>query len=72
MVLYGSPTAGATPVVRDLTSGNVSLTVTFENGVPTAMRVAITGFTVDWVLGRTMLNGKPRATYSYQGVWAPL
>jgi Flp pilus assembly protein TadG len=40
MVLYGSPTAGAAPALPGLTADNVQLTVTFTNGVPSAMTVS--------------------------------
>jgi Flp pilus assembly protein TadG len=72
MVLYGAPASATTPIVPDLTPANVSLTVTFEKGVPSAMTVAITGFTVDCVFGSTTLINKPRATYPYEGIWSPL
>lgn len=72
MTLYGSPTAGTSPVVRGLTPGNVSLTVTFKNGVPSAMTVAIAGYTIDSVFKTITLSNKPRVTYPYQGIWTPL
>jgi Flp pilus assembly protein TadG len=71
MTLYGSPTAGTSPVVRGLTTGNVSLTVTFKNGVPSAMTVAISGYIIDSVFRKTTLSNKPRVTYAYQGIWTP-
>jgi Flp pilus assembly protein TadG len=71
MTLYGSPTAGTSPVVRGLTPGNVSLTVTFTNGVPSAMTVAISGYVIDSVFRKTTLSNKPRVTYPYQGIWTP-
>lgn len=72
MVLYGSPKAGATPVLSGLTSANVTLTVTFANGVPESMTVAITGYTIDSLFGTFTLTGKPQVAYPYQGTWAPV
>lgn len=72
MTLYGSPTAGASPIVRGLTPGNVSLTVAFANGVPSTMTVSISGYTIDSVFKLTTLIHKPRVTYPYQGIWAPV
>ena len=72
MTLYGSPTAGTSPVVRGITPGNVSLTVTFTNGVPSAMTVSISGYIIDSVFRKTTLSNKPRVTYPYQGIWTPL
>jgi Flp pilus assembly protein TadG len=72
MVLYGSPAAGTLPVISGLTSANVSLTVTFANGVPSSMTVSITGYTISALSRSFTLTGKPQATYAYQGVWAPV
>jgi len=72
MVLYGSPTAGSTPAVSGLTAGNVNLTVTFANGVPSSVKVSITGYTINALFGTHTLTGKPQVTYPYQGVWAPV
>src|SRR6185369_13033400 len=44
MVLYGNPTAGGAAVLSGLTAGNVILTVTFTNQVPSAMTVWINGY----------------------------
>lgn len=71
MVLYGSPATGTTPVVSGLTADNIILTVTFTNGVPSSMKVAVTGYTVNALFGIYTLNGKPAATFPYHGVWAP-
>jgi Flp pilus assembly protein TadG len=71
MVMYASPTGGTAPVVNGLTAQSVGLTVTFVNGVPSSMKVSITGYTVNALFGRFTLTGKPSATYQYQGVWAP-
>ena len=72
MVLYGSPTAGTSPVLTGLTTGNVSLTVTFANGVPSAMTVSINGYTIDSIFTTTNLTNKPQVTYAYQGIWSPV
>ena len=71
MVLYGSPGTGTTPVVTGLTSSNVTLTVTFANGIPSSMQVTITGYTINALFGAYTLTGKPRAVFPYQGLWAP-
>jgi Flp pilus assembly protein TadG len=72
MVLYGSPTAGASPVLPGLTTGNANLTVTFANGVPSAMTVSISGYIIDSVFATTTLTKKPQVTYAYQGIWSPV
>ncbi len=72
MVLYGNPTAGTTPVCPGLSASNVQLTVTFTNGIPSAMTVSITGYTIDSIFAATRLSLKPSVTYAYQGVWSPV
>lgn len=72
MVLYGSPSGGTSPVLPGLTAQNVVLTVVFTNGVPGTMTVSISGFTIDAVFGHVTLSSKPRASFPYQGIWAPL
>src|ERR1051326_8838272 len=72
MVLYGSTTAGTSPVLPGLTTSNVTLTVPFTNGIPTAMTVAITGYTVNSVFTTFTLNNKPQVTCPYLGLWSPI
>jgi len=72
MVLYGTPTAGATPVLPGLTTSNVNLTVTFTNGIPTLMTVSISGYTIDSIFAKSALTTKPQVAYAYQGVWSPI
>ena len=82
MVVYGSPTAGTTPIVPGLTTSNVSVTACGITticpgyasvlGIPQEIRVSITGFSINSVFAQTALNGKPSVTYAYQGIWEPL
>lgn len=72
VVLYGNPNGGMTAVLPGLTASNVNLTVTFTNGVPSAMTVSITGYTINSIFAATTLSLKPRVTYAYQGVWSPV
>lgn len=71
MVLYGSPTAGTSPVLPGLTTSNVNFTVAFTNGVPSAMTVSITGYTISSLFTTTTLTNKPQVTYAYAGIWEP-
>jgi hypothetical protein len=48
------------------------LTVTFANGVPSAMTVSISGYIIDSVFATTTLTKKPQVTYAYQGIWSPV
>ena len=72
MVLYGQPTAGATPVLPRLTPENIQLTVIFNNGIPSAMSVSVTGYSLDTVFTVTTFTMKPQVTYAYQGIWTPI
>lgn len=72
MVLYGKPTAGATPVLPGLGTGNVNLTVTFTNGIPALMTVSISGYTIDSIFAKSALTNKPQVMFAYQGIWSPI
>jgi Flp pilus assembly protein TadG len=72
MVVYGNPAGGTNPVTPGLATANVNVTATFAKGVPSAMTVSIAGYTVNAVFGSTTFNGKPTATYAYQGIYEPL
>ena len=72
MVLYGSSTAGTSPVVSGLATTNVNLTVTFTNGVPSAMTVSVSGYSINSVVATSTLTQKPKITYAYQGIWTPV
>ena len=69
MVLYGSPSTGTTPVLSDLSTSNITLTVAFRNGVPGSVTVAITGYTINAIFATFALTNKPQITYTYQGIW---
>jgi hypothetical protein len=71
MVVYGAPVAGGAPVVSELTTSNVVVTVKFTNGVPGSVAVSITGYPIDALFRSFTLTGKPQVTFPYQGVWAP-
>lgn len=72
MVVYGSPTVGTSPVLTGLTTGNVNLTVTFTNGVPSAMTVSISAYTINSIFAANTLTNKPQVAYAYQGIWSPV
>ena len=70
VVVYGDPAGGTTPLAPGLTTGNVSVTVTFTS-VPTEMNVAITGYRLPTYFGSQTLNGKPTTTFPFVGVFGP-
>ena len=73
VVVYGDPAPanGATPVAPGLTTNNVSVTVTWVNGAPTEMNVAITNYQLPTYFGNTTLNGKPTTTFPFVGIFGP-
>jgi Flp pilus assembly protein TadG len=71
MTQYGSPTAGLTPAISNLSATNITLTVGFFNGVPSTMSVAVNGYTVNTPFGASTLVDKPKATFPYHGIWSP-
>lgn len=74
MVVYGSPSPadGATAVVPGLTTAKVNLSVTFALGVPSAVTVSISNYTVNGIFRNVVLNGKPKVRYSFQSLWNPV
>ena len=72
MVLYGSSAAGTSPALPGLATTNVNLTVTFTNGVPSAMTVSISGYSINSIFAASTLTNKPKVTYAYQGIWTPI
>jgi Flp pilus assembly protein TadG len=73
MVVYGSPTAGTTPVLPGLSVSNVNVTPgQFTLGIPSTMTVSISGFTINSIFATTALTNKPLVTYVYQGIWKPI
>src|SRR5260370_17858929 len=59
MVLYGSTSAGTTPVGPGLAPSNVNFTVTFPNAVPSATPVSITGYNINLVFPSPTLPINP-------------
>jgi Flp pilus assembly protein TadG len=72
MVVYGTPTAGASPVLPGLATTNVNLTVTFANGIPSLMTVSISGYSINSIFASSTLTTKPKVAYTYQGIWTPI
>jgi len=74
MVLYGSTTAGTTPVLPGLTAANINVVPFFDPTlkIPTRMTVSITGYTINSIFSSSTLTNKPQVTYTYQGVWSPI
>ena len=67
MVVYGSTTAGTTPIVRGLATSNVTVTVNLAGTIPSDVTITINNYTIDVVFTTFTFNGKPRATTVFMG-----
>jgi Flp pilus assembly protein TadG len=67
MVIYDNPAGGTTPVIPGLDASKVNVSVTWTSSRPTAIRVAISGYTINAVIGSFTLTGKPFSVIPYHG-----
>lgn len=67
MVVYGDTTAGTTPVLPNLTTANVNVTMSPAVGTPQDVTVTISSYTINGFFTSYTLNNKPRATMLYYG-----
>ena len=70
VVVYGNPGGGTTPTFAGIRPSNVDVRATFENNVPVAVTVAISGFDMNVAMADVRLN-KPEVTFPYTGRFAP-
>lgn len=71
VAVYGDPAGGTVPVVPGLTTSNVALTMTFTNGVPSAVTVAINGYALPQIISSVRLTNKPYVKFPYLGLFQP-
>ena len=67
MVLYGTTTAGTTPVLPGLVDTNVNVAVTFANGIPSIMTVSISGYTINSIFASNTLTRNLRSLIHTRG-----
>jgi len=67
MVVYGDTTAGTAPIVPNLTTGNVNVTMSPATGTPQDVTVTISSYTINGLFTSYTLTNKPRATMLYYG-----
>ena len=68
MVVYGDTSAGTKPIVPNLTTSNVNVTMaTDAAGIPRDLTISITGYTINSPFGGYTLPDKPRVTTMYYG-----
>jgi Flp pilus assembly protein TadG len=71
IVVYGNPSGGVKAVTPDLKTSNVNCSATFTNGIPSAVTVSVSGYTIKSIFGGSTLTNKPKVTYAYQGIYSP-
>ena len=70
MVVYGSASGGARPVVPNLTTSNVSVTwKTDAKGVPLNVTVRIVNYQITTLFKNFLLINKPACTMRYSGIF---
>ena len=67
MVVYGDTAAGTTPLLPNLTTANVNVTMSPAVGTPQDVTVTISSYTINGFFTSYTLNNKPRATMLYYG-----
>ena len=68
MVVYGSITAGTTPLVPNLSTANVSVVWSADaKGIPQAVTVRIVNFAIAALFKSFLLSNKPACTVKYAG-----
>ncbi len=71
MTVYGDPDGSGTAIVPGLAPANISVTMTFDHGVPYQVTVAVVNYPIDAVFATFTLNNKPAASFPYLGRYAP-
>jgi Flp pilus assembly protein TadG len=71
VVVYANPAGGTEPVAPGLTTAQVLITVTMQNGAPATVSVAIDGYRLPQVISAVLLTRKPATQFPYLGVFAP-
>ena len=69
--VYGNPAGGTQPVAPGLSTENISVLVSFNNGVPASVTVGIMRYSMPQVIGSVELGNKPSARFPYLGIYAP-
>lgn len=68
VVVYGAPGGGATPLVRGLTTSQVSVTWSADAaGIPQTVTVSISNYSFYAVFRTITIPNKPRSTFIYLG-----
>src|ERR1051325_7702831 len=72
-VVYGDPAGGTTPLVPNLTTAMVNVTLSPAIGTPTSVTVSISNFQLWGPFGNNvLLDHKPWLTLPFMGYYVPL
>jgi Flp pilus assembly protein TadG len=71
MVVYGNPSGGSSPLVKGLTTSNVTVTYSYLNSIPVDVTVSIVNYQVDTFFKTFTFNNKPSVQFPYFGRYAP-
>ena len=63
----GNPDSSTPPVVPGLTTANVNVVVTMDQGLPDRVKVSISGYTVDAALKSITFTGRPFSSFRFAG-----
>jgi hypothetical protein len=68
IAVYGTPTAGTTPMVPGLTASNINVAWgTDSMGIPQTITVSVTNYSVNAVFQTFTFSGKPAVTVRFAG-----
>ena len=74
MAVYGTPSAGTTPLLSGLSTSNIDVTITAGPGTnftPAKVTVTLNSFTLNGFFATQALTNKPSVTYNYLGFYQP-
>ncbi len=71
VVVYGNPAGGTQPVAPGLTVANVTVTMTFDSGVPSRVTVGVDNYSTNAVFRMLRFRAKPKVTVPYTGTFDP-
>lgn len=67
LVMYGTVTAGAKPIVPNLTAANVEVITNPIAGLPTVVTIRVKNYQIASIFAKYMLQDKPRVTTLFIG-----
>jgi Flp pilus assembly protein TadG len=69
--VFANPAGGTLAIAPDLTTDNISVSISFVNSVPAKVTVSVVNYALPQIIGSVRLINKPRAQFPYLGIFAP-